>query len=175
MALTSERIGTDRAIQPIGMIVEYSILRCSGEPGYKGWCINPTFQRGLVWTLAQKVAWIESILMGIGMPTIFVNRFPEEHPVYGWSEIVIDGQQRLNATAEFMTDKFRVRGELYSAQPKVFKRGFVMHDGLTPVVYCNYKTERECAELYLRLLRSGTAHTTEEMRKAEDFIKGCRA
>jgi hypothetical protein len=174
MALKADRIGTDRSQQPIGLIAESNILRVGVSEGYEGWNLEPSFQRGAVWTLAQKRRWIESILMGIGLPAIFVNRFPGHvcpHPKYGWQEIVIDGQQRLRATAEFMQDKFRVRGELWSEQSLPFRRSFRMHDGMTNVVYCGYETEAECAELYLKLLRAGTAHTPEEIKKAQQFIR----
>lgn len=171
MALKADRIGTQTYYQPMGMIANTNIIRAGQDGELPGWCLTPAFQRGSVWTLDQKVAWIESILMGIGLPALFVNRFPDEHPVYGFREIVIDGQQRLRATAEFMQDKFRVRGELYSEQSIPFKRSFTMHDGKTSIVFCAYKTEKECAELYLKLLRAGTSHTSAEIKKAEAFIK----
>jgi hypothetical protein len=174
MALKADRIGTDRSQQPIGMIAESNILKVGVSEGYEGWNLSPGFQRGSVWTLKQKRAWIESILLGIGLPAIFVNRFPSKicpHPKYGWQEIVIDGQQRLRATADFMLDKFQVRGEHYGEQSLQFQRSFRMHDGMTNVVYCGYETERECAELYLKLLHAGTAHTSAEIKKAEKFIK----
>lgn len=174
MALKTDRIGTNRAAQPMGMLAAAHVLRDHPYSTAEPWVLNPEFQRAAVWTEEQKIAWIESILMGIGLPAIFVNRFPGDmcpHPKYGWSEIVIDGQQRLRATAEFMEDKFRVRGELFSEQSLAFRRGFQNIDGLCQVVYCAYRTEWECAELYLKLLRAGTAHTPEEIKKAESFIK----
>ena len=177
MTLKSERIGAERYAQPMGMIVETNILGKGVDLGYEGWCLTPKFQRGSVWTLKQKRAWIESILRGVGLPTIFVNRFPlgaAPHPDYGFQDIVIDGQQRLRATADFMQSKFQVRGEYYKDQPRVFKRCFTMHDGLTPVVYCAYETERECAELYLKLLEAGTAHTSDEIQKAKQFIRSAK-
>ncbi len=173
MALEFERIGTERYMQPMGLVADTHIVRadlsetgCSG----RGWILNPAFQRGSVWSTKQKIAWIETLLRGLGLPAIFVNRFPKEHPVYGWKEIVIDGQQRLRATAEFMQDEFRVRGEFWGKQSKAFKRGFILAGPICPVVYCTYKTERECAELYLKLLSAGTSHTPEEVHKARMFI-----
>lgn len=161
----------------MGMIVDSFILKAeanSKDPGRaEPWVLNPPFQRGSVWTPEQKVAWIETLLRGSGLPSIFINRFPTEHPVYGWREIVIDGQQRLRATAEFMTDKFRVRGELYGEQSLPFKRNWTMGGTVCSVVLCNYKTDRECAELYLKLLSAGTAHTTAEIEKAQRYIKEC--
>jgi hypothetical protein len=177
MALKAERIGTSRAAQPMGGMAASYVLTddaLSRDPERGGWELNPSFQRGSVWTLKQKRAWIESILMGIGLPAIIVNRFPSDvcpHPKYGWREIVIDGQQRLRATAEFMQDKFQVRGEKWSEQSLPFQRNFRSMAGLAPVIYCGYRTERECAELYLKLLQAGTAHTDEEIKKAKRFIR----
>jgi len=177
MALEFERIGTGTYQQPMGMLAESFVLRANSDDDSPGrsdpWILDPPFQRGAVWTTEQKQAWIESILADLGLPTIFVNRFPGEHPVYGWSEIVIDGQQRLRATAEFMQDKFRVRGELWSEQSLPFQRHFRMGAGITPVIYCAYKTERKCVELYLKLLRAGTAHTPAEIEKAERYLQEC--
>ena len=165
MALEFDRIGTQTYQQPMGMIAK----NVMGED--PAWIINPPFQRGNVWTPVQKVAWIETLLRGLGIPAILVNRFPGEHPVYGFREIVIDGQQRLRTTAEFMENKFKVRGELWNEQSKVFQRGFVMTQSICAVVYCAFKTDRECAELYLKLLQAGTAHTTAELEKARNYLR----
>lgn len=155
----------------MGMLVDSYLLRHDVSNTDVRWVLDPPFQRGSVWTEVQKQAWIESILMDIGLPSIFVNRFPRKHPIYGYRDVVIDGQQRLRATAEFMQDKFRVRGELWSEQDLPFQRGFRMSMGVTSVVYCAFETERECVELYLKLLKAGTAHTTAEIKKAEDYLK----
>ena len=177
MTLSVDRIGVQRGQQPIGMLVDSRILRPESDGsdvGLPPLVLNPAFQRSAVWSLAQKQAWIESIMRGLGLPSIILNRFPSgEHPKYGWSEIVIDGQQRLRATAEFMQDKFKVCGETYGEQSLPFKRNWIMSAGIVEVIYCGYETERECAELYLKLLTAGTAHTPAEIKKAQDFIKEC--
>lgn len=179
MALTYDRIGAGTYQQPMGLLAYTYILNAKNDESDPGrapaWVLDPPFQRGSVWTVEQKQAWIESILMDLGLPAIFVNRFPKQHPVYGWREIVIDGQQRLRATAEFMEDKFRVRGELWSEQDITFHRIFKMSLGCVPVVYTGYETDRECAELYMKLLKAGTAHTPEEIDKAQRYIEECRA
>jgi len=172
VALEFERIGTQTYQQPMGMLAQSFVLRASDEPGREPWVLDPPFQRGSVWTPDQKVAWIETLLRGLGIPAIIVNRFPDEHPVYGFREVVIDGQQRLRATAEFMQSHFRVRGELWSEQSKTFQRGFVMSQSVCAVVYCAFKTDRECAELYLKLLQAGTSHTEAELKKAQDYLRG---
>lgn len=57
--------------------------------------INPDFQRYFRWTVTQKTKFIESILLGIPVPTIFV--YQNESGV--WE--VVDGLQRISTILEF--------------------------------------------------------------------------
>lgn len=66
--------------------------------------IRPEFQRLFRWSTAQKSRLIESILLGIPLPTIFVMQ--REDGV--WE--VIDGLQRLSTILEFMGELRRVDG-----------------------------------------------------------------
>ncbi|MFG6441417.1 DUF262 domain-containing protein [Roseateles sp. LKC17W] len=58
--------------------------------------IHPEFQRFFRWTPAQKAALIESILLGIPLPPIFVSQ--REDGVWD----VVDGLQRLSTILQFM-------------------------------------------------------------------------
>jgi len=58
--------------------------------------IHPEFQRFYRWTLEQKSALIESILLGIPLPPIFVSQ--REDGVWD----VVDGLQRLSTIFQFM-------------------------------------------------------------------------
>lgn len=58
--------------------------------------IHPEFQRFFRWTPEQKARWIESILIGIPLPSIFVSQQQDGT----WD--VIDGLQRLSTIFEFM-------------------------------------------------------------------------
>ena len=134
--------------------------------------VSPPFQRGAVWTKQQSVYFVRSLLSGLPMPAIFTNRYPiggvmdqKDH-----AEIVIDGKQRLLAVAAFMNDELEIDGELFSQQTDVFKRGFKTNFSV-PHIVCEFKTERECVELYVQLLRTGTAHTEDEIQKAEAMLK----
>lgn len=173
MALKPERIGTENYKQPFGMFTKYRVLAESESLAESAWILDPPFQRSAVWTPEQKVAWIETLLRGLGIPAIIINQFPQDHKLYGYREVVVDGQQRLRATAEFMQDKFRVRGELWSEQSEQFHRQMVMSQAPCTVILCKYRTLKECAELYLKLLTAGTAHSPAEIKKAKSYIKGC--
>ncbi|MRD37848.1 DUF262 domain-containing protein [Bacillus thuringiensis] len=58
--------------------------------------IHPEFQRLFRWTMTQKTKLIESILLGIPIPPLFVA----EDPRAAWD--VIDGVQRLSTIFEFL-------------------------------------------------------------------------
>jgi hypothetical protein len=58
--------------------------------------IDPEFQRLFRWNIGQKSKWIESILLGIPLPSIFV--FEKENG--SWE--LIDGLQRISTILEFM-------------------------------------------------------------------------
>ena len=76
-----------------------------------GQLIIPDFQRQYVWSLPQASRFIESFLLGLPIPQVFLYR-PRSKP----NMIVVDGQQRLSTIAKFYNGqfdanrKFRLRG-----------------------------------------------------------------
>ncbi|MBT6046714.1 MAG: DUF262 domain-containing protein [Candidatus Scalindua sp.] len=62
--------------------------------------LDPDFQRHILWSPKQKSELIESILMGIPLPLIYVKE--DDKGVY----IIVDGRQRLTTLFEFMNHKF---------------------------------------------------------------------
>ena len=168
------RIEAQKAQVDFIRLIEHTVL---GDEGDHRWVLDPPFQRGAVWTLQQKRAWWETILFNLPVPAIFINRFGgigDEGPEgYELREVVIDGQQRIRATAEFLRDEFTVRGERWSDQDVVTQR-HIKNSFICPVYYTRFKTMAECAELYLLLLQTGTAHTNEEIAKAEQFVNSAR-
>lgn len=67
--------------------------------------VHPEFQRAFRWEIEQKSALIESILLGIPMPPIFI--FHREDGVWD----VIDGQQRLCTIFQFIGEYLDHEGE----------------------------------------------------------------
>lgn len=69
----------------------------------------PTFQRRFVWTLKHSSKFIESLLMGLPVPGIFLYKQPDG------KHLVVDGQQRLKTLQAFYSGvleekKFRLAG-----------------------------------------------------------------
>ena len=73
--------------------------------------INPNFQRYFVWTESQKTRFIESIILGIPIPPIFVHQ--NEDGV--WE--LVDGLQRLSTILEFSGELRLADGDI--APPSV--------------------------------------------------------
>jgi len=70
----------------------------------------PEFQRGYVWSWSQASRFVESLLVGLPVPGVFLSREPGSQKL-----LVIDGQQRLS-TLQFFYDgilegkEFKLRG-----------------------------------------------------------------
>ena len=95
----SQEISTDAYAMSIGEIVS---LYKDGELD-----IHPEFQRFFRWTIDQKSRFIESILLGIPIPSIFVS----ETENGTWD--VVDGLQRLSTILEVMGELKNENGEKY--------------------------------------------------------------
>lgn len=88
--------------------------------------LRPEYQRRLVWDVRKKSLLIESLLMNVPIPPIFL--FETD-----WNQYeVMDGQQRLNTIIDFFNDSFALKGlekwkELnglsFSDLPDQLKRG----------------------------------------------------
>jgi hypothetical protein len=76
--------------------------------------IHPEFQRFYRWSLTQKSRWIESILLGIPLPSLFVAQRDDGV----WD--VIDGLQRISTILEFMGE---LRGDDKEKMPQLALEG----------------------------------------------------
>jgi len=131
--------------------------RRDGERVVMGFYL-PKWQRGLVWTDAQKIAFIESAWRGVNLGTYSYNQAPL-HSLY--DNLLIDGQQRMNAIECYLNDEFPVLGWRWSEVTEVDRRIWVMS-----TVFASYMTETE-DEDYLRSYYNlmnfgGVAHKESE-------------
>lgn len=131
--------------------------------------LNPDFQRGNVWTNGkQKSELIESILMGIPLPAIYLFETTE-----GKKEVV-DGRQRITTLIEFMNNEFSLKSLLML--PKINNQKFDELDpflqakiedyGLNIFVIQPPTPERVKFDIFDRVNRGGTQLNNQEMRNA---------
>lgn len=65
----------------------------------------PSFQRGFVWSPSKASRFVESLLLGLPVPSIFLSKEPDSQKL-----LVIDGQQRLRTLQFFYEGLFKPTG-----------------------------------------------------------------
>lgn len=65
----------------------------------------PEFQRRFVWDITRQSRLIESFLLGLPIPQIFLVRKPDDPKLY-----LIDGFQRVNTLNRFYNNEFKLKG-----------------------------------------------------------------
>ena len=112
------RIITEQARYPLNTIVNMV--------NSDDYILNPEFQRRHRWDATRKSKLIESFIMNVPIPPIFL--YEREYSVYE----VMDGLQRLTAISQFYEDKFALQdlaewkelnGLKYSQLPEQIKKG----------------------------------------------------
>lgn len=123
--------------------------------------ILPDFQRPPVWTLEQKVRFIESIWQRLPLGTYIVNRVTAIDSPY--DGLLLDGQQRITAILDYVADAFPVLGYRWSELTLIDRRMF----DLIPMAYLETKLEDmdQIKEVYDRLAYGGTAHDPKDAEK----------
>jgi hypothetical protein len=137
--------------------------------------LDPDFQRHEVWGPRQKSELIESILMGIPLPLIYLKEDSK-----GVS-VIVDGRQRLSTLFKFMNNEFalqnlRILNDLNGAYfSKVTRGGKVLNPAqqskiedcsLTLHVIKPPTKDRVTFDLFDRVNRGGTRLNNQEMRNA---------
>lgn len=121
--------------------------------------VIPDFQRGLCWTEDQNLALIDSIFRGIPIGTYAVNFSIDQLPPR-LTNILLDGQQRLNALSLFWEDKLTYRGYKWSELNRP-QQG-ILNRVMFPQMRTNTKDEAEARTYYNAMNFGGVDHTEEE-------------
>lgn len=129
--------------------------------------IAPDFQRDKVWGLKQKMELVESILMGIPIPVIYLFEMKNG------TKQVVDGRQRITAILDFLNNQFalkdlkilhNLKGYFKDLDPKLqgvfedYQLFFYIIQPPTP--------ERVKYDIFDRVNRGGTKLNSQEMRNA---------
>ena len=139
--------------------------------------LEPDFQRGHVWSEAQRVAFIESMLRQTAPARILFN-------CPGWSRSTesagamgdipentmqcIDGLQRLTAVRKFMAGEFTVFGGLEAQDLKGTPFDLVRYR-LQMAVY-EFKSRADLLQFYLHLNEGGTPHGPQELARVREML-----
>lgn len=166
---------TQRLPKPIiefnskSMPLELLISGCTEQEDYP-WASRfigrwplPSWQRGLVWSEKQKVAFIESVYMGYDLGSVMVN---DHHwneagtAMLPMSDILIDGQQRLSALVGFVNNEFPLNGLYWKDLSRIEQRTLRERQIGYKSVRCF--NEDKLKAVYNHLNFSGVAHQSTE-------------
>jgi hypothetical protein len=140
------RIVTEQARYPLP-----SIIIMLGSGNYK---LNPEFQRRHRWSKTQKSKLIESFIMNVPIPPIFL--YEDSYSHYE----VMDGLQRLTAIKDFYSDNFELEGleewielngKKYSQLPEQIKKG-IDRRYLSSIILLQETAKNEIEALKLKQL-----------------------
>ncbi len=107
--VADENVHDDTETDDIAETVQYNITSYGADFDVEGLVRRvmrgsifvPGFQRGFVWSLQQSSRFVESLLLGLPVPGIFLAQDPETEKL-----MVIDGQQRLRTLQFFYSGVF---------------------------------------------------------------------
>ena len=149
-------------------------LRHALQPGREVIDISPAYQRRLRWSNKKKSLLIESFLLNIPVPPIFL--FEIDYNQYE----VIDGRQRLDAVSSFLANEYALSGleywpelnrKRFTALPKILQRG-LLRRSLPAVVLLAETTKPDEGDidvrrvLFDRLNTGGISLNPQELRNA---------
>lgn len=131
--------------------------------------VSPDFQRGYVWTLEQKVRYVEFMLQGGATGRDIFTNCPDWHIGGRTDYVLVDGKQRLDAVLGFLNNEFPVfSGNYrrdYTGPMRSIVASFRWHVN-------QLKTRDEVLQWYIDLNRGGTVHSDEEIERVRAMRDG---
>jgi len=166
MALPQRRIKTDKSDLPVETLVKW-VLRGTMNP-------QPAFQRAYVWDKGRASRLIESLVLQIPIPVLYVAEEAER------TYVVVDGQQRLTSIVAYITGVFpdkkpfrltglsvlpALRGKLFKELPKACQD--VILTTLLRVIIITQDSDPEVKfEMFERLNLGALQLTDQELRNS---------
>lgn len=151
------------------MYREHHDLIARGEPSLTDSALRyacglpvPDFQRELVWTRDQEVAFIESAWLGIPLGTFnhHAMDWKQNGVAKTFSGWLIDGQQRITTIERYWNDEFPVFGLFWSELTRREVRRFMSIK--FPHFESDLWDEAQIRDLYNRLAFGGTPHKASD-------------
>lgn len=129
--------------------------------------ISPKYQRRERWTVEKESGLIESFLLNIPVPPIYLAE--DEYGTYS----VIDGKQRVTAINKFLRNKFcleglekftELEGECFESLPSSLANALKIRPYLRVVTLLRQSDPDLKHEVFLRLNKAGVALNSQEIR-----------
>lgn len=114
----------------------------------------PRFQRGLVWNVSEKSLFIESLILGLPVPNVFLAQDLNTNKLN-----IVDGQQRLMSLRDFLDGKFSLTGKKIQEdlQGCYFSREVAKSKNSDVLTYRDFRTLSD-AVLHSIVIKPDPAH-----------------
>ncbi|MHB1415076.1 MAG: GmrSD restriction endonuclease domain-containing protein [Chloroflexota bacterium] len=151
----------------VSSVVDYNLATLADLVGRKEINLSPSYQRRFRWDRKRQSRLIESFLMNVPVPPVFLNE-----DAYGDFSI-IDGKQRLTAIHEFLIDKLRleglevfadINGRTFTELPPALQRIIRTRPTLRAVIILRQSDPDIKFEVFQRLNTGGVALNAQEIR-----------
>lgn len=152
---------------------QYSIYEMKRKYDRGKICMDPSFQRNFVWGIKQMSELVESVIIGIPLPLIYLAESQNG------SLVVVDGRQRMTTFIKFLNNEFKLKGlrilkELNGCSfndlendERFSKYATDIEDFQLVVQIIKYPTpDKVRFDIFDRVNRGGTPLNKQEMRNA---------
>lgn len=132
-----------------------------------GFDINPKYQRGLVWSLEDRVALIDSIFNNIEIGKF---TFIKPDNIMEMNE-VLDGKQRLTTILDFYEDRFKYKGKTFSDLSWIDRNHFKNYNiswGETENL-----TKEQKLRYFIKLNTTGKPMDESHINKVKNMLEEC--
>ncbi len=129
--------------------------------------ITPHYQRRDRWTTEKQSALIESFLLNVPVPPVYLSE--DDYGTY----TVIDGKQRITAIYEFLSGKFKLKelkeipelnGFYFDVLPEQLKRALSIRPFIRVITLLKQSNSELKYEVFLRLNTGGEKLKAQEIR-----------
>lgn len=120
---------------------------------------NPTYQRGYVWSLEDKLRYIDSVFQGRDLGKFVFLK-------YEWPRTdieVLDGKQRLDALMGFMSDQYQYKSYYWSQLSKRDRQQFEDRQVQVAKLDGSMMTEADKLRAFLSVNAAGVPQTEEHI------------
>ena len=159
----------DRQRNLVTQFVDYNLRALSELLEEKTIDLHPEYQRRYRWSDERQSKLIESFIMNVPVPPIFLNE--DEFGKYS----VIDGKQRLNSIQRFLTselelvglDVFRdFNGKTFSDLPLIYQNYIKTRAVLRAIIILSESDTDIKYKVFLRLNTGGVSLNAQEIRNS---------
>lgn len=150
-------------------VVDYNLSTLSDLVAEKTIDISPKYQRRFRWDEKRQSALIESFLMNVPVPPIFLNE--DEYGKYS----VIDGKQRLTAITDFLAGRLElsglqvfaeINGKSFNDLPSKLQSVMRTRPTMRAVIILRQSDEDVKFEVFRRLNTGGVSLNPQEVRNS---------